>query len=305
MFCGKCGNDIRNDAEFCPHCGSKVNAPKKEQVIITVPEVRSQEENPIIMAPVNNSIKNCAWFAPVSVILSAILVFGARLLVNNLIMPNFQSDEGFFSGTGYYVWSAVLIIAELLIPLFMSVMLFTAATSNISARTKSQIIPFIFLPAFFCIAPFIVSNALNTIFIGSTKISIANTAIIIMVAVIVLEIVMTALSFVIISSAFTAIATAPTTDNVTSENDLTYQSTNTNAPNNYTTNAPTKSNKSRAVAGLLCFFLGEFGIHRFYVGKVGTGILWMLTAGLFGIGWLVDLLIIIFGGFKDSDGLSV
>ncbi|MBQ3755018.1 MAG: TM2 domain-containing protein, partial [Clostridia bacterium] len=40
------------------------------------------------------------------------------------------------------------------------------------------------------------------------------------------------------------------------------------------------SPKSRLVATLLCFFLGGLGIHRFYVGKVGTGILYLFTGGL-------------------------
>ena len=64
----------------------------------------------------------------------------------------------------------------------------------------------------------------------------------------------------------------------------------------------TTSNKSRLVALLLCIFLGEFGIHRFYVGKIGTGILWLCTAGLFGIGWLVDLIKICIGSFRDNVG---
>ena len=60
-----------------------------------------------------------------------------------------------------------------------------------------------------------------------------------------------------------------------------------------------KSDKNRTVALLLCIFLGYLGIHRFYVGKVGTGILWLLTGGLCGIGALVDMILIIVGSFKD------
>ena len=62
------------------------------------------------------------------------------------------------------------------------------------------------------------------------------------------------------------------------------------------------SKKSRLAALLLCFFLGIPGIHRFYVGKVGTGILWLLTGGLFGIGVIVDFIMILFGTFRDKSG---
>lgn len=62
------------------------------------------------------------------------------------------------------------------------------------------------------------------------------------------------------------------------------------------------SSKSRLAATLLCLFLGELGIHRFYVGKIGTGILWLLTAGLFGIGLIVDFILIVCGQFKDANG---
>lgn len=56
--------------------------------------------------------------------------------------------------------------------------------------------------------------------------------------------------------------------------------------NNYGQGRP----KDKIVALLLCIFLGEWGIHRFYEGRIGTGILWMFTFGLFGIGWLVDVI---------------
>lgn len=63
--------------------------------------------------------------------------------------------------------------------------------------------------------------------------------------------------------------------------------------------------KGRLAALLLCFFFGALGIHRFYVWKVGTGILWLLTLGICGIGALVDFIMIICGSFTDKAGLPV
>lgn len=53
---------------------------------------------------------------------------------------------------------------------------------------------------------------------------------------------------------------------------------------------------------LLALFLGFLGVHRFYAGKVFTGVLQLLTFGGFGIWWLIDLLLIVCGVFKDGQG---
>lgn len=62
------------------------------------------------------------------------------------------------------------------------------------------------------------------------------------------------------------------------------------------------SNKSKGITLALCGTLGLLGVHRFYSGKTGTGILYLFTLGLFGIGMYVDFLMILCGSFKDKDG---
>lgn len=66
-----------------------------------------------------------------------------------------------------------------------------------------------------------------------------------------------------------------------------------------------KSDKDWLVTLLLCIFVGGIGIHRFYAGKIGTGILQLLTAGGCGIWTLVDLIMIITGKFTDSEGRAI
>lgn len=63
--------------------------------------------------------------------------------------------------------------------------------------------------------------------------------------------------------------------------------------------------KSKVVALLLCFFLGGLGIHRFYVGKIGTGLIWLVTGGLFLIGWVIDFISILIGGFRDKANMPL
>jgi TM2 domain-containing membrane protein YozV len=66
-----------------------------------------------------------------------------------------------------------------------------------------------------------------------------------------------------------------------------------------------KSEKGFVPAILLCFFLGGLGVHRFYVGKIGTGLLQLFTLGGLGIWALIDFIMIATGNFKDKQGLVI
>jgi hypothetical protein len=65
------------------------------------------------------------------------------------------------------------------------------------------------------------------------------------------------------------------------------------------------SPKKRMTVILLCLFFGWLGVHRFYLGKIGTGILMLLTLGGLGVWYIVDFFISIFGKYKDSQGRFV
>jgi TM2 domain-containing membrane protein YozV len=69
--------------------------------------------------------------------------------------------------------------------------------------------------------------------------------------------------------------------------------------------SPRLSEKSWLATLLLSIFLGELGIDRFYLGKIGTGILKLVTLGGFGIWWLIDVILVIAGAMTDKDGRPV
>ncbi len=95
-------------------------------------------------------------------------------------------------------------------------------------------------------------------------------------------------------------ANATPTINITNSN----ESTNTNTNNNMNGGFGLPPRKSKTTALILCI-IGLFGIgglHRMYVGKVGSGVLHLLTAGICYIGTILDLISILSGGFRDSYG---
>lgn len=65
------------------------------------------------------------------------------------------------------------------------------------------------------------------------------------------------------------------------------------------------SDKRKSTALWLCICLGLFGAHYFYVGRIGKGLLYLCTAGLFAFGWLIDIFVILNGTFKDAVGVPL
>ncbi|GAA2519085.1 TM2 domain-containing protein [Rarobacter incanus] len=74
--------------------------------------------------------------------------------------------------------------------------------------------------------------------------------------------------------------------------------------NSYLANAYV-SDKTFIVTWLLSLLLGSWGIDRFYLGKIGTGVLKLITGGGLGIWALIDLIIILTGNMRDSNGRSL
>lgn len=66
-----------------------------------------------------------------------------------------------------------------------------------------------------------------------------------------------------------------------------------NINNTYVNSAPQGEAKNKWVTFLLCLFLGTLGIHKFYEGKVGMGVLYIFTLGLFGFGVIIDLIVVV------------
>ena len=63
--------------------------------------------------------------------------------------------------------------------------------------------------------------------------------------------------------------------------------------------------QSKMVLAVVCFFLGFLGVHRFMVGKIGTGVLMLVTFGGLGIWTLIDFIMILMGKFSDKQGRPI
>mgnify|MGYP004732899235 CR=1 FL=1 len=61
------------------------------------------------------------------------------------------------------------------------------------------------------------------------------------------------------------------------------------------------SPRSKTLTLVLAILLGYFGAHRFYAGKIGSGVAYLLTFGIFGIGWIIDSICSALSKFRDKD----
>jgi TM2 domain-containing membrane protein YozV len=68
---------------------------------------------------------------------------------------------------------------------------------------------------------------------------------------------------------------------------------------------PTASDKDWIVTLLLSILLGGLGIDRFYAGSIGLGVLKLITFGGFGLWWLIDIILLVTGNYKDGSGLPI
>jgi TM2 domain-containing membrane protein YozV len=63
--------------------------------------------------------------------------------------------------------------------------------------------------------------------------------------------------------------------------------------------------QTKMVLAIVCFFVGFLGVHRFMVGKIGTGVLMLVTFGGLGIWALIDFIMILMGKFTDKQGNAI
>jgi len=91
-----------------------------------------------------------------------------------------------------------------------------------------------------------------------------------------------------------------TTDNISPKPEQ--KAAENTSPKSAQTAAENISPKSRLVLTLLAWILGGLGVDRFYLGKIGTGILKRVTGGGFGIWWIIDFIMAVAGKRKDKEG---
>lgn len=252
---------------------------------------------------VNSQLVKCAWFAPVAVILCWLAYNLLNVIVSSLAQSFNYSYETYSSG--YYITLAIGSFIIFIIRILICFGLYSIAFSKVDKTIKTTTMPLLLLPFVLFLFSGALTSLIQQMFTGlimapvSMPLTLNAVAFIGIVVGIIGAIIAAVFSYILCSKYLEHI-----TDKIHSESLEIHEVNTCDNSNSYNNQIlqEQKSDKSRGVAALLCFFLGFLGIHRFYVGKIGTGILWLLTVGFFGIGEFIDFFVILFGGFKDSKG---
>ncbi len=299
MYCSKCGN-LLNENGTCSNCdvaSTHVTAANPVSSTGTVSQ--------------KTSLAKCAWFAPVSPILWYIIKSFIIRIFDTFIF-DFYDDISRTYESGYFILMGIMSALIVVIQWIISLILFKIAFLKINKDIRNKVFLIFTIPNILLVFVSAFSNLVQQILTGlyvepiSLDIDMVNIGVVGEIVFVVGLLLTSIISYFLCSN---YLSKFDLSEEIKSEEKIVVDSAASvgNYPqqeNNFYTqqNIQTqKSEKSRGVAAVLCFFLGALGIHRFYVGKIGTGLLWMFTAGLFGIGAFIDFIIIICGSFKDAD----
>lgn len=284
VTCSNCGFLNEATARFCKNCGCPC------------PPVQTQNNMRAAPPPIKKQNRALPYImAVLSVLLSRLLIWGLSTLQTFIVTETYRGSEFANSIRGMGFSSAIsnsFGFFETLVLLVFTLMAGFIAYRTIekSIRMSLAILGSNIISGLYSSVGFVILSALMAAGILSFELNSVLSRVAAFVG---------AMTHVAFSCLFVFFFEQQ--DKKREEKAVTYDSEN----GEITVAEPAKNEYSRAAAAIICFFFGGFGIHRFYVGKVGTGILWLLTGGLFGIGSLVDFIIILTGGFKDKNGKAV
>lgn len=288
VTCSNCGFLNDATARFCKHCGTPC------------PPVQTQNNMHAAAPPAKKQNRALPYvMAVLSVLLSRLLIWGLSTLQTFIVTETYRGSEFANSIRGMGFSSAIsnsFGFFETLVLLVFTLMAGFIAYRTIekSIRMSLAILGSNIISGLYSSVGFVILSALMAAGILSFELHSVLSRVAAFVGA------MTHVAFSCLFVFFFERQDKKREEN-TSFGNLTYYTKD----GKMAVAEPAKNEYSRAAAAIICFFFGGFGIHRFYVGKVGTGILWLLTGGLFGIGSLVDFIIILTGGFKDKNGKAV
>lgn len=298
MYCSKCGN-LLDENGACSNC-DVTSSPVTAANPVSSNRTVSQK----------TSLAKCAWFAPVAVVVCCVIGFVLDH-IQGVALSDFSDPFSSATESSYHFITAVVMFVRPVMMLLISYLFYLLACSKIDKKKSVKAVLVFLLPYILYYFASVLSTISNQIFCGlwtepvSLDIDLSYISLVTGVVHIIGVIFASIISYFLCSNYLSKFDISEEIKNEkTEDNSVPVNTTYSPQVNNgyiQQNVVSQKSVKSRGTAAVLCFFFGALGIHRFYVGKIGTGLLWMFTAGLFGIGAFIDFIIIICGSFKDAD----